>query len=406
MTYRSRLLVRNFDWILMTALLGILAMAFFTLYSAGKTTGGEGVYHARQLIWTVIGLGALAAAVFLPYRTLDTLSIPLYGSMIALLLYLLFAPAGGADRWISVGPIAVQPSEASKIALVLILARVLADRKPEMSLLRWITLPVLLAAVPFLLVLKQPDLGTALVFGAILVPMLFWAGLPARIIVLAVSPVIGMLAASNLLTWVLFLVVLFLLLVLSRASAVFLFLALGVNMLVGIAAPVLWNGLHDYQKNRILTFLDPSHDPLGAGYQIIQSAVAIGSGGFWGKGYLEGTQKGLSFLPEQHTDFIFSVVGEEFGFVGCSVLLLLYTVLLGRMLLIALRAQNRFASLMVVGFFSYLSFQVMINVGMTIGLVPVTGLPLPLVSYGGSSLSTTLFAVGAVLGVGLRRNQY
>jgi rod shape determining protein RodA len=177
-------------------------------------------------------------------------------------------------------------------------------------------------------------------------------------------------------------------------------------MLVGIAGPILWNQLKGYQQDRILTFLDPGHDPLGAGYQIIQSEVAIGSGGFAGKGFLHGTQKGLSFLPEQHTDFIFSVVGEEFGFIGCALVLVFFALVLSRILLIAARTRNRFASLLVIGIFGYLSFQIFVNVGMTLGLVPVTGLPLPLLSYGGSSLITTLFTIGVVLGVGLRGRRY
>lgn len=406
MAYRSRLYFRNFDWILLASVVGIVVFGLFVLFSAGRTTGSEADYHSRQLIWCAIGFGAMLIALLVPYRTLDSLSIPVYGVALLLLIYLMFFPGSGADRWVAIGPFRLQPSEASKIALVLMLARVLSDRGREKIDIRWLFLPGLIAAIPFLLVLNQPDLGTSLVFGAIILPMLYWAGLPARLILLGVSPVVGMMASANLYAWILFLVVLFVLLIASRASAIFLMVALGINMLVGVAAPILWNQLHDYQKARILTFLDPNHDPLGAGYQIIQSAVAIGSGGFTGKGFLEGTQKGLSFLPEQHTDFIFSVVGEEFGFLGCGALLTLYALMLLRMLIIAARTRNRFASLMTVGFLSYLGFQVMVNVGMTLGLVPVTGLPLPLVSYGGSSLTTSLFAIGAVLGVGLRRSRY
>ncbi len=406
MSYRSRADIRQFDWVLLVTVVAILAFDLVVLYSAGHTTGSEANYHMRQLAWCAIGFGALLVALALPARYLDGLSIPIYVVSLLLLLYLMFRPGGGAERWIALGPLRLQPSEASKIALVLMLARVLSDRGKIRIGIRWLFLPGIIAALPFLLVLKQPDLGTSLVFGAIILPMLYWAGLPARLILLAVSPVVGMVASASLFAWIAFLVVLFVLLVVSRASAFFLFIALGINMAVGVASPILWNRLHDYQKARILTFLDPGHDPLGAGYQIIQSAVAVGSGGFGGKGFLQGTQKGLSFLPEQHTDFIFSVVGEEFGFVGCGALLFLYAVMLLRMLLIAMRARNAFASLMAIGFFSYLGFQVMVNVGMTVGLVPVTGLPLPLLSYGGSSLTTSLFAIGAVLGVGLRRSRY
>ncbi len=404
--YRRRVFVRDFDWILFLSVAAILIFGLVVLYSAGRTTGSEASYHSRQLIWMAAGLMALLFALVLPFRALDGLSIPIYGVSILMLLFLVFMPGRGADRWISLGFFHLQPSEAAKIGLVLMLARVLSDIPPGRWQIRRMIAPALVAGVPFVLVMRQPDLGTSLVFGSILLPMLFWAGLPMKAILLAVSPVVGMLAASNLWAWVVFLLILFVLLIVLRASAGFISVALGANMLVGIAAPILWNGLHSYQQARILTFLDPGRDPLGAGYQIIQSAVAIGSGGFLGKGFLQGTQKGLSFLPEQHTDFIFSVVGEEFGFIGCAGLLLLYTIVLIRMLQIAVRTRNRFAALLVIGFLGFLSFQIVVNVGMTLGLVPVTGLPLPLMSYGGSSLITSLFAIGAVLSVGLRRTRY
>ena len=406
MRAKQRLLLRSFDWPLLLSVLFILAFGVLVLYSTSRTTGEAAEYHTQQLLWCAVGMSALLVAMLIPFRTLDALSIPVYILVLISLLFLLFRTSSGADRWLDFGPVRFQPSEAAKIALVLMMARVLADRPLGEGGIRPFFLPALVAVIPFLLVLRQPDLGTSLVFGAILVPMLYWAGLPERAILFVFSPMLGLIASADLTAWVIFLLLLFVLLLVLRSSLLFLAATLGLNMLVGIAGPLLWNTLKEYQKTRILTFLDPNHDPLGAGYQIIQSEVAIGSGGFTGKGFLHGTQKGLSFLPEQHTDFIFSVVGEEFGFLGCAVLLFLFVTLLGRMLLIAARTRNRFASLMVIGFFGFLSFQVMVNVGMTLGLVPVTGLPLPLMSYGGSSLVTTLFAIGAVLGVGIRRRRY
>jgi rod shape determining protein RodA len=402
----QRLVIHTFDWTLLASAFAIIVFGLFVLYSASHTTGGAQSYHLRQLVWLLLGLGALAFGVAVPFRTLDFLAIPAYAFSILSLLFLSVFTAGRVERWIEFGPFGFQPSELAKVALVLIMARVLSDRPQEKLGLRGFLLPALVAAVPFLLVLRQPDLGTALVFGAILVPMLYWAGVPEKALLFVLSPAVGLLASSHLPAWILFLLVLSAILVATRSSLFFAGLTLGLNMLVGIMGPILWNQLKEYQQRRILTFLDPGHDPLGAGYQIIQSEVAIGSGGLTGRGFMEGTQKGLSFLPEQHTDFIFSVVGEEFGFLGCVLLLGLYALLLSRILLIAARTRNRFASLLVVGFFGYLSFQVFINVGMTLGLVPVTGLPLPLLSYGGSSLITTLFAIGVVLGVGLRRRRY
>ncbi|MBM3320750.1 MAG: rod shape-determining protein RodA [Candidatus Eisenbacteria bacterium] len=404
----QRLVLRAFDWTLLGSTVFLLIIGLFALYSASRTSGGEASYHIRQLGWVAIGIVLLAAGFLLAHRSLDALdflAIPAYVLSLAMLVLLLLRPGTGVESWLSIGPIRFQPSELAKVALVLIMARVLSNRPPEKLGMRHFLVPALVAGAPFILVLRQPDLGTALVFGAILVPMLFWAGLPERALLFLLSPAVGILASSHLPAWILFLFILLAILLLMRASLVFAGATLGFNMLVGLAGPLLWNSLKDYQKDRILTFLDPSHDPLGAGYQIIQSEVAIGSGGLAGKGFLEGTQKGLSFLPEQHTDFIFSVVGEEFGFLGCVILVVLYAVVLGRILLAASRTRDRFASLLVIGFFGYLSFQVVVNVGMTLGLVPVTGLPLPLLSYGGSSMTTTLFAIGVVLGVGLRRRR-
>jgi rod shape determining protein RodA len=384
----------------------IILFGLVVLYSAGHTTGGAASYHLRQLLWLLLGSAVLLFGIIVPFRTLDYAAIPAYAVSVVLLVILLLISGGRVERWMGYGPFRFQPSEFTKISLILIMARVLSDRPLDKVGARDFLVPAIVAGVPFVLVLRQPDLGTALVFGAILVPMLFWAGLPERALLFALSPVVGLLASAHLPAWILFLLLLLGVLLVIRSSLFFAGATLGVNMLVGIAGPILWNQLKGYQQDRILTFLDPGHDPLGAGYQIIQSEVAIGSGGFAGKGYLQGTQKGLSFLPEQHTDFIFSVVGEEFGFIGCALVLVFFALVLSRILLIAARTRNRFASLLVIGIFGYLSFQILVNVGMTLGLVPVTGLPLPLLSYGGSSLITTLFTIGVVLGVGLRGRRY
>jgi rod shape determining protein RodA len=402
----QRLIIHTFDWPLLVSAFLIILFGLVVLYSAGHTTGGAASYHLRQLLWLLLGSAVLLFGIIVPFRTLDYAAIPAYAVSVVLLVILLLISGGRVERWMGYGPFRFQPSEFTKISLILIMARVLSDRPLDKVGARDFLVPAIVAGVPFVLVLRQPDLGTALVFGAILVPMLFWAGLPERALLFALSPVVGLLASAHLPAWILFLLLLLGVLLVIRSSLFFAGATLGVNMLVGIAGPILWNQLKGYQQDRILTFLDPGHDPLGAGYQIIQSEVAIGSGGFAGKGYLQGTQKGLSFLPEQHTDFIFSVVGEEFGFIGCALVLVFFALVLSRILLIAARTRNRFASLLVIGIFGYLSFQILVNVGMTLGLVPVTGLPLPLLSYGGSSLITTLFTIGVVLGVGLRGRRY
>jgi rod shape determining protein RodA len=287
--------------------------------------------------------------------------------------------------------------------MVLVVARVLAGRRRPAENLAGLLVPVIVVLVPAALTLRQPDLGTSLVFLVALPPMLFWSGVSLRYLLLALSPVISVLCASNLVSWILFTAFLLVLAYRSRALLLERILYVMLSIAAGIVTPVLWGRLAPYQQQRIIAFLDPAQYSSGAGYQIIQSKVAVGSGGLTGVGFLAGTQKGLAFLPARHTDFIFSVVGEEFGFLGTLTVLGLYTVLIMRGFRTAAAARDPFASLTVIGILSMLGFQVFVNIGVTLGLVPVTGLPLPLYSYGGTSLLATLASLGIVLGVGLRR---
>jgi rod shape determining protein RodA len=273
-----------------------------------------------------------------------------------------------------------------------------------------LSVALLITGVPALMVLKQPDLGTSLVFGAILMGMLFWAGLSLRELGWLVSPAISLLVAVlsgfNWIVWSLFMAVLFgLLLWVRPAPRVF----VGIMVLhigIGVCAEPLWDSLHDYQRQRVVTFLDPQEDALGAGYQIIQSKIAIGSGGLTGRGYLQGTQTQLSFLPEQQTDFIFSVIGEELGFIGSTAVLLMLYILIYRGVKIAVQVRSRYHSLVAAGCVSVLAFHVIMNVGMTLGLLPVAGVPLPFLSYGGSFLLTCMTLCGLLMNVWKRRFEY
>jgi rod shape determining protein RodA len=264
---------------------------------------------------------------------------------------------------------------------------------------------ILAAAVPFLLILFEPDLGTSLSIPASVLPMCFWAGLPLGVILTLVSPALSAILSVNFWLWLVFLAGVGTVLVLFHARRWVVVTVLALNMVVGTVTPVLWNSLKPYQRQRVLTFVNPDHDQAGAGYQVIQSKIAVGSGGLTGTGFLKGTQKGLAFLPQQHTDFVFSVLAEEFGFLGCLFVLLLFAVLIYRSLQIAIRARSRFASVLVVGICGSLVFHVGINVSMTLGLAPVTGLPLPFLSYGGSFLMATLAQMGLLFNVALRRNE-
>jgi rod shape determining protein RodA len=311
--------------------------------------------------------------------------------------------AGGARRWILFGSFRFQPSEFAKLATILLLARTLAGRRHPADNLVALFVPLVVMLLPMAIVLKQPDLGTALVFLVVLPPMLYWSGVPFHYLLLASSPVISVVCASSLPSWIAFTIFLLGLSYFSRAVLLERILFVSLSVIAGILTPLLWGRLEPYQQQRIIAFLDPAQFSSGAGYQIIQSKVAIGSGGLTGVGFLDGTQKGLAFLPARHTDFVFSVVGEEFGFLGTMTVLALFTFLIVRGFRIAAAARDPFAGLTAVGILSMLAFQVFVNIGVTVGLVPVTGLPLPIFSYGGTSMIATMAGLGIVAGVGLRR---
>ncbi|HET8650876.1 MAG TPA: FtsW/RodA/SpoVE family cell cycle protein, partial [Gemmatimonadales bacterium] len=284
----------------------------------------------------------------------------------------------------------------AKVAVVLMLARYLSSLKEPPRSFRDLVVPGLIVGVPFLLVLKQPDLGSAIVFVGIFFVMLFWAGVRPRLLFLLASPGFSLLLAFNTWTWGAWMIVFCALLLAWRPYLTDWLLALSVTIVMGVVALPLWNHLQPYQQNRLLTFLNPEVDPRGAAYHAIQSRVAIGSGGWFGTGYTEGPQKRLAFLPEQHTDFVFSVVGEELGFVGVSVALGLFLMLLFSLLRIARRATDPFSSLVVAGILGLWFTHVFENVGMTVNLMPITGIPLPFFSYGGSFFMICLLCVGLV----------
>ncbi len=397
----------EFDRVFFVTLLLILVSGLVVVYSACQSEDPAFRLDVwkKQIAFAVVGLVAFAACASVPPIAWERLSPVLYVLSLAGLAAVLVmgSSGGGATRWISLGGFRFQPSELAKVATVLILARVLAGRRRPAENLVGLIGPIVLVLIPTALTLRQPDLGTSLVFLVVLPPMLFWSGVSLPYLLLALSPVISVLCASSLVSWVAFTVFLLVLAYRSRALLLERILFVMASIAAGIVTPVLWGRLAPYQQQRIIAFLDPAQYSSGAGYQIIQSKVAVGSGGLTGVGFLEGTQKGLAFLPARHTDFIFSVVGEEFGFLGTLTVLALYAVLLMRGFRTAAAARDPFAGLTVVGILSMLAFQVFVNIGVTLGLVPVTGLPLPLYSYGGTSLLATLASLGIVLGVGLRR---
>jgi rod shape determining protein RodA len=357
-------LLTHFDWFFLLLILFVSTIGILNLYSAtfAWKTYGQPVYM-KQIFWLGIGMSIALVICLFDYRKLKRLGWPLYVITLGLLGWvLLFGKTSmGATRWIDLGFFNLQPSEVMKIVLILALACYFNDRPyPLGCTLRDLIVPFLLLLIPFGLVIKQPDLGTGLL--------------------------------------ILFIGTTTLLFVRIRFKTLITLLVCGSLM------PIFgWFFLKDYQKSRIYSFLDPERDPLGAGYHIIQSKIAVGSGGFWGKGFMHGTQSQLSFLPERHTDFAFSVFAEEWGFAGCAALLLIYFLIVAWGFFIAYRATDRFGKFLAVGVVCMLFWHVVVNLGMVIGLLPVVGVPLPLFSYGGTSMVTTMIGVGLLLNVSMRR---
>jgi len=390
---------------LILSVIGILLIYSAKHYSANVVERG---IYLKQIVWLFLGFCACIIVFFIPLRFYEVFSYVLYFIALSTLLLILIVGSSkmGASRWFSLGGLNIQPSEFAKIATIFALSRYLAYSKRSIYSFRWLVPVIGIAVLPALLVLRQPDLGTSLVFLAILISMLFWAGVPIFYLFLIVSPFVSLICASHWVAWAPFFLILIIVLYRLRLNFIFSVGFLLCNLAFGMVTPLIWNRLHDYQKDRIIVFLDPGRDPQGAGYQIIQSKIAIGSGGLLGKGYLQGSQTKLAFLPHQHTDFVFSVLGEELGFWGSLVLLGLFSFIIIKGILIANKTRNAFASNVALGITCILAFQMLVNIGMTVGFLPVTGLPMPFVSYGGSSMLSSWIVVGLLLAIHYRWYEY
>jgi rod shape determining protein RodA len=385
-------------------IIGLMAN-YSTSFSSGSA---EFTHFERQLIWSGIGLLVLVVALVVPIRYMQTLAYIGFGVSLLLLVAVLVAGkiGMGATRWLGVGVFRFQPSELAKLATILGLARFLSDFPRDIGR-PWVTLvAIAMALIPMGLILVEPDLGTSLVFPVLLFCMLAWAGIPGWHLLLLLCPVIAILTSwHQALHYVALLVTVAGIYFSSRKLMPVVSGAVGF-LFFGSVTTRLWGHLHGYQQKRILTFLDPESDPLGSAYQLIQSKIAIGSGGITGKGFLKGTQTQLDFLPEGHTDFVFSAWAEEFGFIGSILVAILLLTLFIRGIQYASRCHNSFNSLLAVGIVCTLAFQSLTNLLMTVGLLPVTGLPLPFISYGGSSLSVILLMSGLLLSISMRWREY
>ena len=391
------------DPVLFLAALVMTSFGIAMIYSAGVLNIPSPITEGAwilQIQWAAISLVAFVVIRQIGPRWIEWVAVPAYVLCVILLLATLFVGSGwgtaaGVRSFLEIGPIRFQPSELAKLTTILALARYLGTRPEDPATLRALVNPAAIVGVPFVLVILQPDLGTALAFVGILFAALFWAGTPIGLLALLMSPGISLVLSFDPRIWAASFVFLVLALYLYRYR-LFLVESLAVvlaNLAAGTISTPLWDSLADYQQNRILVFLDPSVDPRGAGYHVVHSMVAIGSGGLTGNGFTEGTQKRFDFLPEQHTDFIFSVIGEELGYLGTILTLLLFAVILYRLVRMAEGEADPFAGLVIFGIFGAWLVHVFVNVGMTVGMVPVTGIPLPFVSYGGTFLLMSWVAV-------------
>ncbi len=386
------------DPALLALILFMTGLGIAMIYSAGQVdvpSLATGIW-VRQLYWFAVAIVALAVTSRFSVRFLEWLAPWAYGISVLLLVLVFVVGTGPNGSWLELGPGRLQPSEVAKLGTILMLARVMGDTPGPYERLLELWRPAVITLVPFALVLLQPDLGSAMIFGALLLATLFWSGVPLFRIFLLASPGLSLLLGFNWIAWGLGFLAVAAALYVHRLFILESVVVLLANVFTGALTLRIWDSLADYQRNRLLVFLDPEIDPLGAGWHLIQSKVAIGSGGLIGAGFANGPQKRLAFLPEQHTDFIFSVVGEEFGFVGVMLFLVLFAFLLWRVLRVASSMDDPFGSLIAFCLFALLLTHIVVNLGMTVGMMPVTGLPLPLLSYGGSFLLVLYAGFGIV----------
>ena len=382
-----------FRWWIFFPVIALMTISFITLKHTSIDMLLFSSTFIKQLIWFGIGCVVFLLSQWLRIQFFQEYAYHLYAILLILIWITYFMPAiGGSHRWVSLGYISFQPSEIGKIFLVFVIARVLSEQENKMNEVKLLLLILLMAAVPSQMVFKQPDFGTAIVYGFIALPMLYWSGIRSFYLFLVIAPVISIISAFNLIIFSLWMGILVLVIYFSQPKIIIGTFQFMVNIGCGVLSPLIWNNiLYHHQKERILTLLNPLRDPHGTGYQVIQSIIAIGSGGMWGKGIGEGTQTQLRYLPVRDTDFIISVIGEELGLFGITIILIAFSVMLYWIIVYAGIISNRFSSLTLIGFASILFIHLAVNMGMTVGLLPVTGLPAPFLSYGGSFLLSSMF---------------
>jgi len=386
----------KFDKNLLILLALLLVAGAFLQYTANYP--GDQTFFKNHLIWIGISLLFGFLILFYPLNGLKDIALILYVIGIILLIVVPFLPKSDG-RWIKIGFFQFQPSEVVKLFFIIFMAKILSKIENKKIYMTDLRFPILIAAIPALLVFIEPDIGTSAIFVFVFLGMIGTLNISVPRYILFASPLISLLCGFNLISWVLFMILLVATIIISDLdlrSSIGIFL---LNLAIGASTPIIDSSLKPYQKDRLLNFLNPSLDPTGAGWQLLQSKISIGSGGIVGKGYLNGVIKNLGFLPQTRTDFIFAVLGEEFGFLGTLFLLILFTLFLLRVLYIAQHAQRSFGKFLAYGIFFYFLSQITVNIAMTVGLLPVVGLPLPFISYGGTSLLISTISVAILISV-------
>jgi rod shape determining protein RodA len=388
-----------FDWKTFVITLALVGIGLASIYSATFDINHAANFY-RQTAWIVIGFVAMFIAMIIPIRTLQRLTPIFYAIMVSVLLVILVVGATikGSKSWFGLAGLGGQPSEIAKVATILGLAAYLSRSEVDLSELKYLLLTLAVAVIPMSLILLQPDLGTTIVFFAMLIPLLYWAGVSNFFLVAIIVPIgVAFFALLGTAPFLLAMAAGGGLLYYFRENRFAVAVAFGITLAVGLPVQIMYDRLPAYQQKRIAIFLNPESDPLGAGYNVTQSKIAIGSGGFLGKGYLKGTQTQLNYIPEQWTDFIFCVPGEEFGFLGGTVVLGLFASLVTHAVKIASLSKNKFGSISCIGIAGVFAAHVFINAGMSMGIMPVIGIPLPFMSYGGSALVASMIMSGLLM---------
>ena len=399
----------KFDLVILLTVLALVGIGIVAIYSATYNHPTAKGNINKQLFFAMVSIALLFVVYFLPTRSFRVVALPSYIISIILLIAVLFLgkTVYGAKSWMSIGVVGFQPSEFAKIGLIFFMSYWLTDTKRDINNLKELFYTVIIALFPILLILLEPDLGTAIVYAGISLAMIFWSGINLFGLFVVLSP--GIILFASLFGTIPFIVALLLIIVALLFFKQNLFVSASVfvmNLSAGFIFEFILKLLKPHQVKRVLSFVDPTADPLGSGYNALQAKVAMGSGGLFGKGFLEGNQTQLRYIPEQWTDFIYCVIGEEFGFIGSIVLLTLFLILFLRLLNLTSLAGDRFGRLTIVGVLTLLFIHFSINIGMNLGITPVIGLPLPFVSYGGSSLLTNMFLIGVILNIYRNRKHH